>query len=43
MAKVNAAVAELATSPDNLVRYQEIYLRMISEIGLEKTVGAKIG
>ena len=29
MAKVNAAVAELATSPDNLVRYQEIYLHMI--------------
>ena len=34
MAEVKAAVAELTTSPENLVRYQEIYLRMLFYIKL---------
>ena len=32
MAKVKTAVAELTTSSENLVRYQEIYLHMIFDI-----------
>ena len=34
MAKVKAEVAESTTSPENLVRYQEIYLHIIFDIKL---------
>ena len=41
--KIKATVAELTTSSDNLVRYQEIYLHMILISSLGKNSGAKQG